>query len=181
MQSSRLYLREIGALEDLLKERRQAAAEELRSEMEDRRKRLERRSQEMAVALGPQTLRAGGSTTKAVIQRFAELAIEFKDLNGGNLHAYRKHLKKLRYLAEARATPQARRMAATFKKMQDAAGDWHDWQVLAKEAERVLSDKEEGLAAVLRTMAEEALQRALDVCRRSTAQLLKSDRLSTRR
>jgi CHAD domain-containing protein len=174
LQCSRRCLREIGVLEDRLKERRQAAAEELRSEIEDRRKRLDRRSQEMAAALGTQKRRTGNVTAKAVIQRFAEMAIEFKDLNGGNLHAYRKHLKKLRYLVETGANPQAKRLAVTFKKMQDAVGDWHDWQMLAKEAERVLSGKEDGLAALLGMIAEDALQNALGVCRRSTARLLKS-------
>jgi CHAD domain-containing protein len=166
---SRACLREIGTLENRIRQQRESAAEKLRSEIEERRERLERRSRELEKALESATDRAEGA---AAWQLFVRLNEEFKELNGANLHEYRKGLKKVRYLAEA--DPQAGRLALPCKKMLDAAGDWHDWQELAREAGRGVAGKEGGLAAVLGSRTEEALRRALVLCRRSRARLLKS-------
>jgi len=170
-------LREIREFGNRLKERRQAAEDELKTEIENRRERLDLSSKDLETVLESQQTHDGGPVAEAVLQNFAELATEFKDLHGGNLHDYRKRLKKIRYLAESGADPQAGRLAVTFKKMLDAIGEWHDWQALGKEAELLLPnhDKQDGLAALLETMTSKTLRRALGVCRRSTTRLIKSE------
>jgi hypothetical protein len=82
----------------------------------------------------------------------------------------------VRYLAETGADVEALQLAKACRKMLNAAGNWHDWLVLAKEARRRLPKrgKEGGLLAVLRTMEEEALRRALGICQRHRARLLKN-------
>jgi len=165
-------LREIEALESRLKRRRATAAEALLAAIEEHRERLVQRSREMEKALEPHG--TGKAAAQTAHQLYDRLASEFAELSGGNLHAYRKQLKTVRYLAETGADAEAARLAKACRKMLNAAGAWHDWQVLAKEARRRLPDrdKEAGLLAVLRTVEEEALHRALDICQRHAARLL---------
>lgn len=165
-------LREIETLESRLKQRRATAAEVLLNEIQDHRKRLDQCSKEMEKALEPHG--TGEPAAQLAWQIFDRLAGEFPDLSGGNLHAYRKQLKTVRYLAETGADVEALQLAKACRKMLNAAGNWHDWQVLAKEARRWLPKrgKEGGLLAVLRTMEEEALRRALGICQRHRARLV---------
>ena len=109
----------------------------------------------------------------------AGLREEFPELNAESLHAYRKRIKKVRYLAEisAAADPLAGRQATTLKRMQSAAGKWHDWQSLVEEVDRTFrgSAKCDGLANLLEARTQESLKEALGLIRRATAQLLKRD------
>jgi CHAD domain-containing protein len=165
-------LREIDALESCLKRRRATAAEALVAEIEDHRKRLEQCSREMEKALEPHG--TGALAAQAARPLFDRLAGEFAELSGCNLHAYRKQLKTVRYLAETGADVETARLAKACRKMLNAAGAWHDWQVLAKEAKRRTPKrgKEDGLLAMLHTMEEEALRHALDICQRHAARLV---------
>jgi len=165
-------LREIEALESRLKRRRATAAEALLVEIEEHRKRLEQRSREMEKALEPHG--TGELAAQTARPFFDRLAREFAELSGGNLHAYRKELKTVRYLAETGADVEAVRLAKACRKMLNAAGAWHDWQVLAIEAKRRFPkrSKEDGLLAVLQKVEEDALRRALDICQRHAARLL---------
>lgn len=171
-QRSSRCLREIETLESRLKRRRATAAEALLAEIDDHRKRLVQCSQQMEKALEPHG--TGASAAQAAHQLFDRLAGEFPELSGGNLHAYRKQLKTVRYLAETGADVEAVRLAKACRKMLNSAGVWHDWHVMAKEAKRRLPKRgeEDGLFAVLRTMEEEALRRALNICQRHRARLV---------
>jgi CHAD domain-containing protein len=167
-------LREIEALETRFRRQRATAAEALLAAIEVHRKRLEQRSREMERALALPLTGAQGSAAAGAWKLLNRLGNEFRDLNGGNLHIYRKQLKKVRYLAEAGTDDEAERLAKACRKMLNAAGEWHDWHVLATEAKRRLPKrgKQDGLLAVLRTMEADALRRALKISRLSTAQLL---------
>lgn len=165
-------LREIKALKSRLKRRRATAAETLLKEIEDHRKHLEQRSWQMEKALEPHG--TGGAVAQSARPLFDRLARKFPELNGGNLHAYRKQLKTVRYLAETGADVEALRLAKSCRKMLNAAGAWHDWLVLAKEAKRQhpKRGKEDSLLVVLHTMEQEALRRALNICQRHHARLV---------
>jgi CHAD domain-containing protein len=170
------YLREIGLVDGRLQELRKAKSVELEEWLDHRRKHLFRLSREMETALSAPPASAVESTAEAALQLLASLNAEFPHLDGANLHDYRKRLKAAVYLAELSAgfDPQARQLAATLRKMQDAAGQWHDWEALAREAARVLSGEDEtgGLASLLGKTAEKALRQTLSLCRRSTERLL---------
>jgi hypothetical protein len=164
-------------LESRLKQQRQAGTHALMTAVDSRRKRLSRLSKEMEEALAPRMPSRVRSTRQAALRIFAGLASEFPKLDSTNLHAYRKRLKQALYLAEisSAADPLARRLAAAFRKIHLAAGEWHDWQALALEAGRILPEhaKQDGLVPLLETLTEEALQKALGLCRRSAARFLK--------
>jgi len=171
-------LREIDKVESGLKRQRQEGADELVELIDARGRRLNRLVKEMEVALAPGMTARVHSTAQEALMVFAGLASEFPKLDSTNLHAYRKSVKQALYLAEFSATsdPLAGRLAAAFRKIHSAVGEWHDWQSLAEEADRILPKHagRDGLVSVLGTLAEEALQKALDLCRRSGAQIPKS-------
>ncbi len=178
-QLSPRCLREIGELEDHLRQQRLAGAEKLMHFLDVSGKRLIRLSKEMETAMAPHRLSETYSTAGAALGVFSQLASELPHLDAANLHAYRKRLKQALYLAEtsAAADPFAAHLAAAFRKIHLAAGEWHDWQALALEAGRFLKrdGKQEGLVSVLQVMEEKALKRALGLRRRSAARFLKKD------
>jgi CHAD domain-containing protein len=171
-------LREISQLEGRLKRQRQRGIGELVAVIDARGKRLHRLSIALETALTPHMPIWVHSTAPEALRIFAELTGELPNLNAGNMHEYRKRLKQARYLAEISATadPLAKRLAADFKKIHKATGEWHDWQALVLEAGRILPGhgKQDGLLRVLEALAEKALHRALGQCRRCTARLLKN-------
>jgi len=176
---SRGCLRQIGELEQKLTETRQAAAKKLIDVIEDRRKRMERLSTEMEAALA---MSPWGCAGKDLLAMFASLREEFPELEAETLHTYRKRLKKVRYLAEISAVGDAlaARQAAILKRMQSAAGEWHDWQALASQAGRAFrgNGSTSALTQLLEARAQEFLKEALGQCRRATAQLLGRDALN---
>jgi CHAD domain-containing protein len=171
---SRSCLRQIGELEARLTEKRQAAAKKLIAVIEGRRKRMEQLSTELEAALAPCPW---GCSGKDLLAMFASLREEFPELKAEILHTYRKRIKKVRYLAEISAVgdPLAARQAATLKRMQAVAGEWHDWQALAKQAGRAFRSRARtcALTQLLEARTQEFLKEALGLCRRATAQLLR--------
>ena len=165
--------REIDKLEERLRRERLAAVDEQVAVLGARGKRLHRLSKEMEAALASHLLPHAPSTASAALAIFAEAASSLPRLDAANLHEYRKLLKPALYLSEisAAADPLAGRLNAAFRKIQDAAGEWHDWQALAQEAGRFLPGhgQPDGLVPVLQARAKKALRRALGQCRRSMA------------
>lgn len=177
-QSSRDYARELDRLERRLKRKREAAEEELLTAIHKRATRLERRSREFEAGLATASAGAMMDCLPAVRQIVTELAAAAPTLNAESLHAFRKRAKTARYLAEISAGHDtvARRQAVLLKKMQNAAGVWHDWQTLAEMAVRILAAHEKsGLARLMQTLADRSLENALSECRRATAQLVELD------
>lgn len=176
-QLSPRCLRQIEMLEGRLKRQRQTGTDKLIPLLNSRGKRLNRLTAEMEAALTPQLLPVLHETGQAALKIFSRLAGKLPDLDSANLHAYRKHLKQALYLAEisAASDPMAAHLAAAFRKIHLAAGEWHDWQALALAARRVLPGhgKQDGLTPVLEAMAEKALKRAVGLSRRTAALFLK--------
>ncbi len=178
-RSGRTSLRQIGVLQSQFKKQRRDAEKDLTTELEARRPRLNRMALALEKALAQSPSESLKPTVLPAVLQIPKLLFgltsEFPTLNKENLHAYRKRVKKLRYLVEvaAAADTDARRLAATLKGMQAAVGEWHDWQVLAQKARHTFRDKsrEGGLVELLDTLAEEWLQQALAHCRRATARL----------
>ena len=177
-QLSPRCIREIDRLEDRFRRQRKSGINKLADAIDARGKRLNRSSKELAAVLASHMPSRAHSPAPEALRIFTELAGELPRLDAGNLHEYRKRLKQARYLAEisAAADPEAKRLAAAFKRIHNAAGEWHDWQELANKADRILPghDKEDGLIPVLESLAKKALQRALVQCRRTAARLLKN-------
>ena len=176
---TRMCLRQIDAVEDRLKRDRKSAARKAADEIKDRQGRLDRLSRELEEELTDATQGFANSGGGGVRELIAGLLTESTKLKAENLHEFRKRVKKVRYVAEIAGTGDAlpTRQMAALRRMQSAAGAWHDWQTLAKRADRALRgrNKEGGLEELLETLAEESLQKALEVCRRTAGRLVKED------
>ena len=121
-----------------------------------------------------------GSTAQEALQLFAELTKDFPRLDATNLHAYRKCLRKILHVAEISADAQSKQLAAAFRKIVNAAGEWHDWQQLTEEARRLSARREqsegsEGLTPMLESMAVKAWSKAVALSRRLAKRLLKDE------
>jgi hypothetical protein len=114
---------------------------------------------------------AGGTGEETVSSLVAELVCEFGEVDRPLLHTLRKRSRELCVLSEICATtdPQAKRAAAILRRMQIAAGQWHDWQTLAEEAERIFYRRRKtgDLLSILRALEARSLQVALHFCRSS--------------
>jgi CHAD domain-containing protein len=77
--------------------------------------------------------------------QLAEMASDFaarQTMKADRLHDARVTLKRIRYLAElAEKTPEQNNFIRELKAVQDAIGDWHDWQELTSTAEKRFSDR----------------------------------------
>jgi CHAD domain-containing protein len=178
-RSNRTIFLQIDELEDRLKQKRRQWEKELAEEIESRSAELEEISQRMGPAAGHARGNGGatrGVGTPQIAKQFADVVKEFPTLDAGNLHEFRKSIKKVRYLAEIVATtdPEAGRQADSLRKIQSAIGEWHDWQALAKREDHAQGKREE-LTELLETLAAESLEKALAVCDRLTTSLLKSN------
>jgi hypothetical protein len=172
-------IHEIDKLENQLRQQRKAGIYKLMATIDSRSKRLNRFSKELEVVLTTHMPSRAHSTAPEALRIFTKLTSELPSLDAGNMHEYRKRLKQARYLAEisAAADSEAKRLAAAFKRIHNAAGEWNDWQELANKADRILPGhgKEDGLIPVLESQAKKALHRTLVQCRHTAARLLKND------
>jgi len=171
-------LAEMDRLASRLKQRRQAGIDKLMALLEARGKRLNQLSQEMEAAFAPRMPASATSMAQAALKIFTELAGDLPKLDSANLHTYRKRLKPALYLAQGSAAsdPVAGQLAAAFRRIHLAIGEWHDWQTLAVEAGRILpghgkagDGKQDGLFPLFEGLTERAFKRALGHCRRTSA------------
>lgn len=98
-----------------------------------------------------------------VMQRFGELWPEVARLGEQDLHEFRVHAKRLRYLAETAAPSKEATVAvAQLKRIQDAAGAWHDWTTLAPRAAKALdTDAPSPLLDAIAKRTQEQLEKAI--------------------
>lgn len=156
---------QIEELEERLRQRRTAEAENLTATIDAHGKRLRRLSKELELAVSLADLSNVCPTRLAALRVFEGLVSKYDHLDRSNLHLYRKRLKEALYLAEIAAVvdPLAGELAAKFRKFHDASGEWHDWELLVLEA-RLISPskgKNELLVSSLEGKAAAALQDAL--------------------
>ena len=173
---NRICLSQIATVEGRLERTRRSAAKKLGDEIEKRRGRLARLSKEIAQSPMLGKLLTMPSDKSERFSLIAGLAADANSLNARSLHEYRKRIKTVRYLAEMAADDDAlaARQVTALRTMQSAVGEWHDRQSLSKEVSAILKGRQrEGeLVDLLKTLAGESFERALEVCRRTITRLL---------
>ena len=91
----------------------------------------------------------------------------------GNLHDFRKGAKKARYMAEAGGDDrEAGTVGKALKRLQDEIGDWHDWLVLAEEADHALGANGAELTALIEAQRDKHYAQALKTAERMRGRLL---------
>lgn len=176
------------AFDHWLQKRREETAQELRSILHGRADRL-LQAEEQFFASVPQSQTSTRhaqvpTTTRRAVENYLHLMDAMPLLDKENLHDFRKGAKKVRYIAESEADdPAAKSFAKTVKRVQDAIGQWHDWMVLANEAQQALGDEGVILHAELEHRVQRAYERALRVTAKTGREVLGEwcDSLSLRR
>jgi CHAD domain-containing protein len=85
------------------------------------------------------------SPGELALRRFAQLTAATPVLDERTLHGFRKGTKHARYLTEAaeESDQWSGQVGAMLKQIQDEIGDWHDWLLLAEEAQRAVQGDDE--------------------------------------
>ena len=109
---------------------------------------------------------------RAGLNQFA-LAAENTSDDPAALHDFRLACKKARYLVELAGDAQAKPVLQDLRRIQDALGEWFDWELLIASAQKVLGDPERSpLVAALRVQARSHRLHALQVRREASERLL---------
>src|SRR3569833_1304333 len=162
-RSTRESIRQIERLEERLTKKRERAGLKLVARIETKRDDLLQAAQDVEKATGYETDQVDAEQGQRLLKEFAGIVAEFPVFDEGNLHEFRKRIKKIRYLAERHpADPLCGRIAAQVKKAQDAIGEWHDWQVLARTAEHGKHAKNVEAVELLSSLTVEAFDTAVE-------------------
>jgi CHAD domain-containing protein len=134
------------ALKQALATRRARRAERLVSVVKkldlakdsERLRRLAQKSRATAQAGLPEPL----EQAKAELTSLAETFSPSEHLKPKRLHEVRIKIKKIRYLAETGAnSTEQQRFLQQLKYVQDATGEWHDWELLTRTAEKQFGNR----------------------------------------
>lgn len=187
------------ALGDLRALREEKLCDELRGKsVRKLRKALQRWGSELAPAISapaPAATPAGGETPGAevaapempvridpwekldplsmALRRFARVSRQVRDLTPDNLHGYRTECKRIRYVAEMALDEKANQVVDLLKRIQDGAGDWHDWVTLTATAEAQFARSlDSALIAALRNVTNAKFMEARGVVLEARKELL---------
>jgi CHAD domain-containing protein len=130
------------------------------------RKRLKR-------AAGEMNLPKNANPLALTLHRLAELDRDHAPLSEKALHEYRIVGKRARYISElVEGDPEAKRIVAQLKHMQDVIGDWHDWLKLTEKAEQLLGGiRQSALVAMLRNVTRAKFRESVDAVAETRAAL----------
>ena len=155
------------SLDAWLKSQRSEAAQALGSALDDLADRLLDAEQRfMAVIAKSRSMlrRVHRPAARLALEDYLRQVDAMPVLDEENLHDFRKSAKKARYVAESDdKDPAAVAMAKAIKRVQDAIGEWHDWDVVREEAQEALHDRGTALQTQLEVRTKRAYERALRV------------------
>lgn len=164
--------RKADRLDDHLKRRRKRAEKRFAAHIAMHGARLRDLTDALGCALSEWSATTHSRSINALT---LQLAKEYTEFTPENMHAFRKRLRKVRYLAEAsdasdRSTWRVVRM---LRKLQIAIGAWHDWDALAGEARKARrgAAAKDSLTALLEELASESLTKAVHSCELSMEEL----------
>ena len=177
-RTARNTLHQVERIEERLARKRRSAAKRLIAHIEKRHEVLLSVADDMANVVGESAHETDGSEAPALVEQFVAISAEFPEFNEDNLHDFRKRIKNVRYLADLHSDDaRCVRIASQLKRVQDAIGEWHDWQILAQTAKSSKHARTADAGELLQTVAAEAFERALAACDAVTAQIGRLDPL----
>jgi CHAD domain-containing protein len=162
-------------LDAWLKQQRDAQAAVLEKQIKKRRETLSARQRDFLDALeqASSARKTRRNASMVALEDFVRVVDAMPRLDAANLHDFRKRTKKARYVAESAGEGEnAQMIAKALKRVQDAIGDWHDWQCLTEEAATALKQDGFDLTAWLKSRADRSLLDALNITERTSGPLL---------
>jgi CHAD domain-containing protein len=162
-------------LDDWLKSERKHLARGMQKQIRKRQHGLAERQTAVMHAIDsvpPETVRTGRSADAVALEDFVRAVDAMPLLDAENLHDFRKATKKARYVAES-ATQKGpySSVAKALKRVQDAIGEWHDWQCLLEETETALGKDAPDLSAHLEREVERHFKAAIKTTQTMRARL----------
>jgi CHAD domain-containing protein len=162
-------------LDEWLKSERKHLARGMQKQIRKRQHGLAQGQTALMNAIGSvplESVRTGRSADAVALEDFV-LAIDAMPLlDAENLHEFRKATKKARYVAESAAEKGSySSVAKALKRVQDAIGEWHDWQCLLEEAGTALGKDAPDLTAHLEREAERHFAAAMKTTQTMRARL----------
>jgi CHAD domain-containing protein len=158
-------------LDTWLKGERKHLAHGMQKQLRKRQQALAKRQAAFLDTAGSESLSSSRNPCAGdavALEAFVRAADAMPRLDAENLHDFRKAIKKARYLAEAGCDPAAdSSVAKALKRVQDAIGEWHDWQCLREEAKTALAEDAPELSAAL----DRELQRSFTAALKTTLTL----------
>ncbi len=165
--------------------KRQQKAAALKSALKDRGAHIRRELKRFAKQVAP-LQGAAASNRKGQAEAEANAAARALELSGElqkfaplgrrNLHAYRITGKQLRYVLQM-AQPRDDAILKRLRTMQDAVGEWHDWEELHRIAKKVLHHQRNcGLLRELQLHADASFDAALRVANDARKRFVKSEK-----
>ena len=137
----------------------------------DTQRRLLKRLEKAEDTAG--AIQQGGDLLQKARQMFVELANQQSAVTEDSVHEYRLQCKRIRYIAELAHTPDAKALVADLVRIQDATGDWRDWQMLTATAEAQFRDAgRSALLAALRNVTQAKFREAVRVCSQVRSEML---------
>ncbi len=136
--------------------------------LDDLRKRMRR------AAKDPHLYDSAMDPARKALRMFAQLARKQGEVTEAVLHQYRLRCKRIRYVAEmAGKDPLAESVVEQLKTIQDAVGEWHDWNTLTLRAEALFHDTPNApIVTALRAARHSKLVEAMHVSQTAKATLL---------
>lgn len=132
------------ALKEFLSRKRERQAQRLATAVGNRSPRLLARIKASLMAEEANAPDAAANPLDQARAGLAKLAIKLQasELKPKRLHEVRIKLKRIRYLAEvAEESADQARFLEQMKSVQDSIGEWHDWETLAKTADKLFGDR----------------------------------------
>jgi CHAD domain-containing protein len=162
-------------LDDWLKSERKHLARGMQKQIRKRQHGLAERQTAVLNAIGSvpsETVRTGRSADAVALEDFVRAVDAMPLLDAENLHDFRKATKKARYVAES-ATEKGpySSVAKALKRVQDAIGEWHDWQCLLEETGGALGKDALDLSAHLEREVERHYRAAIKTTQTMRARL----------
>jgi CHAD domain-containing protein len=162
-------------LDDWLKSERKHLARGMQKQIRKRQHGLTERQTAVLNAIGSvplESVRTGRSADAVALEDFVRAVDAMPLLDAENLHDFRKATKKARYVAESAAEkgPYSS-VAKALKRVQDAIGEWHDWQCLLEEAGTALGKDAPDLSAHLEREVERHFAAAMKTTQTMRARL----------
>jgi CHAD domain-containing protein len=157
-------------LDAWLKGERKHLAHGMQKQLRKRQQALAKRQAAFLDAAGSESLSSSHTPCAGdavALEAFVRAADAMPLLDAENLHDFRKAIKKARYLAEAGLDAANSGVAKALKRIQDAVGEWHDWQCLREEAKTALAEDAPELCAAL----DRELQRSFAAALKTTLTL----------
>jgi CHAD domain-containing protein len=162
-------------LDDWLKSERKHLARGMQKQIRKRQHGLEERQTTVLNVIGSvplESVRLGRSADALALEDFVRAVDAMPLLDAENLHDFRKATKKARYVAESAVEkgPYSS-VAKALKRVQDAIGEWHDWQCLLEEAGTALGKDAPDLSAHLEREVERHFAAAMKTTQTMRARL----------